>query len=100
MSTMKLRVDALTVILLSIMQRTAENQRREIHSHSTKNQQLKRVPSTGRREKDKKTVKQISKKDTTKKKQKRKNTTDNLIAIDTGSCVHLITNKDWIVDFH
>ena len=23
-----------------------------------------------------------------------------MIAIDTGSCVHLITNKDWIVDFH
>ena len=23
-----------------------------------------------------------------------------MIAIDTGSCVHLITDKDWIVDFH
>ena len=29
----------------------------------------------------------------------KENTTDDLIAIDTGSCVHLITQKDWIVDF-
>ena len=29
----------------------------------------------------------------------KENTTDDLIAIDTGFCVHLITQKDWIVAF-
>ena len=29
----------------------------------------------------------------------KENITGDLIAIDTGSCVHLITQKDWIVDF-
>ena len=51
----------LTVILLFIMQRTAENQRREIHSHSTKNQQLKRVlfyREKGKRQENSQTNKQ------------------------------------------
>ena len=48
-----------------------------------------------------------SKKDKNYKKKERRssintlkeNTTDGLIVIDTGSCVHLFTQKDLVVDF-